>query len=109
MMDRLPGVCVLAVDLMSRYEMRPPSLHSAPYLTERKLAMAPAPSAETEAVAPDPEMPATVILPALVMAALLLEAWVMVPTVAEPPTDAVSAMLDSENDATEPLEPIDAD
>ena len=78
-------------------------------MTERKLAIAPVPSAETEAEAPDPEMPATVILPALVMAAVLLEAWVMLPTVAEPPTEAVSAMLASENDATEPVAPIEAE
>src|SRR5665213_1516713 len=71
--------------------------------------MAPAPRAETEAEAPDPEMPATVILPALVMAALLLDDWVMLPTVAEPPTDKVSAMLLTENDATEPVAPIDAE
>src|SRR3990172_7465634 len=75
----------------------------------RKLAMAPAPSAETEAEAPDPVMPATVILPALVMAALLLEAWVILPSVADPPTEDVSAMLASENDATEPVAPIDAE
>ena len=36
--------------------------------------MAPAPSAETEAELPDPVMPATVTLPALVIAAVLLEA-----------------------------------
>lgn len=74
-----------------------------------KLAIAPAPSAEIEAVAPVPEMPAVVILPVLVIAALLFDAWVMEPISDEPPMEAPSLMLASWNDETAPVELMDAE
>ena len=89
-----------------RDETDGPAFCATSYLVARKLAMAPAPSADTEADAPDPVMPVTVIWPALVTEAVLADAWVTFPSSAAPPIEAPSAMLATETEATEPLAPI---